>query len=155
LREPLWSEPISLLARSDHPIFGAGEVTVAEIERYGLVLPTVTQRVGQEIEHALSLLGLTSAQSLRSNSYGFIREMMHDTDILLIMPRLLMVGDLLRGALRVVSTPERPAGLILHLDREILPAGAAFVEVLRRYVDEISRQGLLPPSSLERAHAVA
>ena len=159
LREPLWSEPISLLARSDHPIFGAGEVTVAEIERYGLVLPTVTQRVGQEIEHALSLLGLTSAQSLRSNSYGFIREMMHDTDILSIMPRLLMVGDLLRGALRVVplsvSTPERPAGLILHRDREILPAGAAFVEVLRRYVDEISRQGLLPPSSLERAHAVA
>ena len=54
-----------------------------------------------------------------------------------------------------VSTPERPAGLILHRDRQVLPAGAAFVEVLRRYVDEISRQGLLPPSSLEQAHAVA
>lgn len=151
VREPLWNEPISVLARFDHPIFDSGEVTVQQIERYGLVLPTVTQRVGQDIEHALSLLGLRPARSMRSNSYGFIREMMHDTDMLSVMPRLMMVGDLLRGALRVVPlplpAPDRPAGLILHPDRKLLPAGAVVIEVLRLYVDEISRQGLLSASA--------
>jgi LysR family pca operon transcriptional activator len=148
-REALWSEPISLLARADHPIFATAEITIADIERFGLVLPTVTQRVGQDTEHLLSMLGMNPAQSLRSNSYGFIREMMHDTDMLSVMPRLMMVGDLLRGSLRVVPlpvpAPDRPAGLILPRDRELPPAGNAFIAALRRYVDEISEQGLLPP----------
>lgn len=150
VRTPLWTEPISVCARSNHPIFDLADVTVNDIERYGLLLPTVTQRVGQEIEHLLSLLDLSINQSLRSNSYGFIREMMHDTDMLSVMPRLLMLGDLLRGSLRVVPlpvpAPDRPAGLILPGDREQLPAGIAFVDVLRLYVDEILEQGLLLPA---------
>ncbi len=148
-REAMWIEPISILARSNHPIFALSEVKMEDIEHYGLILPTVTQRVGQEIEHVLSLLGVAPMQSLRSNSYGFIREMMYDTDVLAIMPLLLMVGDLLRGSLRVVQmpvpAPERQAGLILNGNCEMSPATGAFVEVLRNYVAEISSQGLLPP----------
>jgi LysR family transcriptional regulator, pca operon transcriptional activator len=145
-REAIWAEPISLLARFDHPIF-LKDVTIAEIDRYGLLLPTVTQRVGQEIEHVLSLLQLVPVQSLRSNSYGFIREMMFDTDMLSIMPQLMMVGDLLRGTFRVVPmpvpTPDRPAGLILPPNRKMPAAASTFIEVTRRYVDEITKKGLL------------
>ena len=86
-REPLWTEPISILARAGHPIFACGLVSAEELRRYDLVLPTVTQRVGQEIEHLLSLLGLVPA-SLRSSSYGFIREMLLATDLISVMPRL-------------------------------------------------------------------
>ena len=43
--------------------------------------------------------------------------MLHATDLISVMPRLMMVGDLLRGTLRVVPlpipAPDRPAGLIL------------------------------------------
>ena len=113
-REPLWTEPISVLARAGHPVFQQGTVSVEELRRYDLVLPTVTQRVGQELEHLLSLLGLIPASSLRSSSYGFIREMLLATDMISVMPRLMMAGDLLRGALRVVPlpipAPDRPAG---------------------------------------------
>lgn len=139
-REPLWAEPISVLARADHPIFSHAQVSVEELRRYELVLPTVTQRVGQEIEHLLALLGLVPA-SLRSSSYGFIREMLLATDLISVMPRLMMAGDLLRGALRVVQlpiqTPDRPAGLILPRDRALPPAGRAFVECLRAHVAEV------------------
>jgi LysR family transcriptional regulator, pca operon transcriptional activator len=145
LREPLWTEPISILARTEHPLF-SGEVTVDVLRQYDLVLPTVSQRVGQEIEHLLALLGLQPTTSLRSSSYGFIREMLHATDLISVMPRLMMVGDLLRGTLKVVPlpipAPDRPAGLILPRDRTLPPAGRVFVECLRAYVSEIAERGL-------------
>lgn len=148
-REPLWSEPISVLARAGHPVLSSGPViSVGELRRYDLVLPTVTQRVGQEIEHLLSLLGLAPASSLRSSSYGFIREMLLATDLISVMPRLMMAGDLLRGALRVVPlpipAPDRPAGLILPRDRALPQAGSAFVECLRAHVAEVVARGLVP-----------
>ncbi len=147
-REALWTEPISVLARSRHPVF-SGAVTVDALRRYELVLPTVSQRVGQEIERLLALLGLQPTTSLRSSSYGFIREMLHATDLISVMPRLMMVGDLLRGTLRVVPlpipAPDRPAGLILPRDRALPPAGRTFVDCLRAYVGEITARGLTDP----------
>ena len=144
-RETLWTEPISILVRTEHPIFSEA-VTVDAFRRYDLVLPTVSQRVGQEIEHLLALLGLQPTTSLRSNSYGFIREMLHATDLIAVMPRLMMVGDLLRGTLQVVPlpipAPDRPAGLILPRDRALPPAGRGFIECLRAYVSEIADRGL-------------
>jgi LysR family transcriptional regulator, pca operon transcriptional activator len=149
-REPLWSEPISILARSEHPIF-SGTVTVDSLRHYDLVLPTVSQLVGQEIEHLLALLGLEPSPSLRSSSYGFIREMLHATDLISIMPRLMMLGDLLRGTLRIVPlpipAPDRPAGLILPRDRTLPPPARVFVGCLRVYIREIVTRGVTPPAT--------
>jgi len=145
-REPLWEEPISVLARSDHPVFALPGVTAGALRRFDLVLPTVTQRVGQEIDGFLDQMELAPADSLRSSSYGFIREMLHATDMVSVMPRLMMAGDLLRGTLRVVPlpvpAPPRPAGIILPRDRPLPPAGEAFVTCLRAHVAEIGERGL-------------
>ena len=147
-RESLWTKPISILARAGHPIFSE-TVTVDTLRCYDLALPTITQRVGQEIEHLLSLLGIDPAASLRSSSYGFIREMLHGTDMLSVMPRLMMVGDLLRGTLRVVPlpipAPDRPAGLIQLRGRALSGAGQAFAACLRGYVVEIADRGIAAP----------
>jgi LysR family pca operon transcriptional activator len=47
--------------------------------------------------------------------------------------RLMMVGDLLRGALRLapLAAPGRPASLIQRRDAKLSPPAALFVEVLR------------------------
>ncbi|MBO1073245.1 LysR family transcriptional regulator [Roseomonas marmotae] len=146
LREPLWEEPISVLARIDHPIFRLPRIPVDALRHYDLVLPTVSQRVGQEIDAFLALLALTPASSLRSSSYGFIREMLHGTDMISAMPRLMMAGDLLRGTLRVVplaaKAARRPAGIILPPNRPLPPAGHAFVTALRAHIAEIGERGL-------------
>jgi LysR family pca operon transcriptional activator len=149
LREALWEEPISVLVRADHPILAsAAPVTREALARHDLVLPTVSQRVGQEIEQLLSLLGLAPAAPTRSSSYGFIREMLLATDCISVMPRLLMAGDLLRGALRVVPlpipAPPRPAGLILPADTAPSPAALAFLAALREHMAEIAAKGLAP-----------
>jgi DNA-binding transcriptional LysR family regulator len=146
VREPLWTEPISILARAGHELFKQDHVTVEDLRRYELVLPTVSQRVGQEIEHLLATLDLTPTASLRSSSYGFIREMLHGSDLLSVMPRLMMVGDVMRGSLRVVAlpipAPDRPAGLILPRGRALQPQVHLFVECLRSYVLEMAERGI-------------
>lgn len=145
-REPLWEEPISILARAEHPVFTLRPPGLEQLRRYDLVLPTVSQRVGQEIEALLELLALQPNASLRSSSYGFIREMLHATDMISVMPRLMMAGDLLRGTLRVVPlpipAPPRPAGLILARDRPLPAPAQAFVACLRAYLTEIGQRGL-------------
>ena len=145
-REPLWTEPISVLARTGHPIFLDETLHVDHLKRYDLILPTVTQRVGQEIERLLQKLDLAPTTAYRSSSYGFIREMLFGGDFIAIMPRLMMVGDLLRGSLRLVPmplpSPDRPAGLIRPRDQALPPAGRAFVEILRGFIDDLAAHGL-------------
>jgi LysR family transcriptional regulator, pca operon transcriptional activator len=149
MREPLWAEPMSILARADHPIFSGPGVDAEHLRRHEWVLPTLAQRMGQEIEQLLERLGVESRAAYRSNSAGFIREMLHGGDLLSIMPRLMMVGDLVRGALRFaplpIDAPERPAGLIRRRGAPPLPVESVFVETLRAYVDDLTRRGLAPP----------
>jgi LysR family pca operon transcriptional activator len=68
------------------------------------------------------------------------------SDCLSIMPRSMMVGDLLRGTLKVVPlpvpAPPRPAGIILPAEPPPSPATAAFVAALRGFVAELSAHGL-------------
>jgi LysR family transcriptional regulator, pca operon transcriptional activator len=146
-REALWSEPIAIFARSEHPIF-SDAVSVESLRRYDLILPTVGQRVGEEIEHLLERLGLEPTAPLRSSSYDFIREVLCATDSISIMPCLMLLGDLLRGALRTASlpipAPARPAGIILPRDRLASPTTRAFVQCLRDYISEIVTRGLTP-----------
>jgi LysR family pca operon transcriptional activator len=153
-REPLWSEPISIVARSGHPIF-ADTVSVDTLRRYDLVLPTMSQRIGQEIEHLLEMLGVEPTAPLRSSSPGFIREMLHGSDSISIAPRLMLLGDLLRGTLSVaalpIPAPDRPAGLILPRDRPLPPAAGAFVQCLRSYISEIIARGVTPAAKNNRA----
>lgn len=136
LREALWEEPISILARAGHPILAAPSAEA--LRACELVLPTISQRVGQEIDALLGALGLSPALPMRSSSYGFIREMLLATDMVSVMPRLMMAGDLLRGSLRVVPlpvpAPPRPAGLVLPRDRPLPAAGLAFVAALRAHL---------------------
>lgn len=147
VREALWEEPISILVRSGHPLLrGRQKVTPESLARHDVVLPTVSQRVGQEIEQVLALLGLRAAAPLRSSSYGFIREMLLATDHIAVMPRLMMVGDLLRGTLAVVplpiELPPRAAGFIVPGDRPQSPAACAFLACLRAHLSEIAERGL-------------
>jgi LysR family pca operon transcriptional activator len=153
-RESLWSEPISIVARSGHPIF-ADTVTADSLRRYDLVLPTMSQRIGQEIEHLLEMLGVEPTAPLRSSSPGVIREMLHGTDSISMAPRLMLLGDLLRGTLRFaplpIPAPERPAGLIFPRDRPLPPAAGAFVQCLRGYICEIVARGVVPAWTGDRA----
>ncbi len=142
-REVLYDEPISLIARSGHPLFELPEAERSEKARdYDLLLPTFTQRIGREIEHLLGAWGLqASPHSLRTTSHLFLREMLHQSDLVTVAPRTLVAGDLMRGTLSVVPThdptPSRPAGLVTRLDRPASPSLRLLLQVVRESIADM------------------
>ncbi len=144
LRTVLYQEPIAVLARADHPIFALDHVAAQALGSYPLALPTATQRVAQEIEQFLATLGLKPADELRSSSLPLIREMLLSTDTVTVMPRLMLAGDLLRGAIKALPSldkaPARPAGLIMRNDRQANPSARAFIDALRACLAELDTE---------------
>ncbi len=103
--------------------------------------------MGQEVDQVLSALGdKLPGPLLRASSLSFIRELILSGDVLAILPRLTMAGDLLRGTIRVVPveilTPRRPAGLITLRHRARSPGLTALEAVLREYLATARSTGL-------------
>lgn len=146
-REPLYDEPISVLVRDGHPILDMPDLQLDALKSFDLVLPTMSQRMGQEIEHLLHARGLLPAGCLRSSSVGFIRELLHSTNAVTICPRMMMGGDLLRGTIRVVplviATAPRPAGVIRGFQRPTPANAETLIAALRDYLATLSARGLV------------
>ena len=151
-REILYEEPISVLARAEHPIFSARPDYSCMLRAYDLVLPSLEQRMGQDVDQVVAAIGdVLPVPLLRATSLSFIREFVLSGDVLTILPRLMMAGDLLRGAVRVVpvaiSGPGRPAGLITLRHRPRSPGLKALELALRDYLSTVRRTGLFDSAS--------
>ncbi len=147
IRDPLYDEPLALLARYGHPIFNGGRVASDSLKTLPFILPTLDQRLGQDVEMAIrgNQLAL-DAPVLRVSSMSMIRELLMTSDRVSILSSLTMVGDLVRGGLRVVPYPirtePRPGGIVRR------PSGPArSVDTLRQiivdYVGELAATGYL------------
>ncbi|MGN6462413.1 MAG: LysR substrate-binding domain-containing protein [Pseudolabrys sp.] len=140
VREVLYYEPISILARTDHPIFAEAPVTLKHLARYPFVLPTMSKAVTEEVEIAAATMNLSTAVEMRALALPFLREILHSTDSLMISPPMTMAGDLKRGTLRrldfTVPGPPRPAGVLLRRDYPMTAAAQTFLETIRAYLNE-------------------
>lgn len=146
-REALYDEPISVVGRAGHPILAEAAPSPASLVHYDLVLPTLTQRMGQEVERLLDAQGVMPAHCLRSSSVGFIRELLHTTDTLTICPRMMMGGDLRRGTLVIAPIDlggmPRPAGVIRAGSRPTPANAETLIAVLRADLAAMAARGLL------------
>ncbi len=144
-RETLYHEPISLMARPDHPIFTPPGPSIERLSKAKLVLPTLATRLGREIDHILIDMGIDPGSPIRSSSLGFIRELMQSGDFIAIMPQLTLAADLMRGSIKLsplpIAMPPRPAGIIYRSDRPLPPSATALVETLRSYTHEVMSEG--------------
>lgn len=152
VREELYEEPISVLARAGHPIFGSDVDGSNALLDYDLVLPSLEQRMGQDVDQVVIALGSKLPIPLmRASSLSFIRELVLSGDVLAILPRMTMAGDILRGTIRVVSmdipTPRRPAGLIVPRHRQRSPGLKALETALRDYLVSARGTGLFAASA--------
>ena len=144
VRRAFYDEGISVLARSDHPIFRINRpVSIADLADYPVALPAVSQKIGREIDEFIAQMGFRPHAPLRSSSLPLIRETLYASDSIAVMPKVMMVGDIMRGAIRVVPIPAkgapRPAGVILRSGSPLLKNAAAFVEIFRTYAEDIHR----------------
>jgi len=145
-REALYAEPISVMARAGHPLQGLRRPQAKDLAAYDLVLPTFSQRISHDIEHFMASIGLTPGpRTIRSTSRGFIREMLLSSDMITVMPRMVMGGDLLRRQAFVapVTAPlfPRPAGVITNPHRGVSHAAGLLISVIRDTLADLARSG--------------
>ncbi len=137
-----YQEPMALLARADHPLFAAGRIDRDLLAMLPLALPTITQRISQEIEQFLAAVGLSAEGQLRTSSLPLIRELLFASDTITAMPRLMMAGDVLRGTIRqvpvLVEAAPRPAGLIQRPGATPSAGAQAFIDAMRDYVADLA-----------------
>ncbi len=153
IREAIYEEPLRILVRADHPVLSRRPLRACHLLDYQIVLPTIGQRLGQEIEPVLASLGFARmAPPLRTSSIGLVRELLLTGDAVTIMPHHLLAGDLARGAVKIVplrlAAPPRPAGLIRAGGRTLSPATEAFIECLRASI-----AGVPPIRGRRRGHS--
>ena len=145
-REALYAEPISIMARSGHPLHRLRRPTARDVAAYDLVLPEFSQRIAHDIEHFMASIELAASPgSIRSTSRGFIREMVLGSDMVTVMPRMVMGGDLLRGQVRLVplSAPlmARPAGVITNPRRGVSPGARLLIGLIRQTIAQLAMSG--------------
>lgn len=142
VRDILYYEPISILARAAHPIFAKKKITSESLANYPFLLPVMSRAVVEEIEVAVASMNLSGAITMRSLALPFLREILHTTDSLMISPPMTMAGDLKRGTLRrldfTIPGPPRPAGVLLRHDYSMTAAAQTFMDTLRDYLKTYS-----------------
>ncbi|MGC3982346.1 MAG: LysR substrate-binding domain-containing protein [Steroidobacteraceae bacterium] len=145
-RVELYQDTVALLARADHPIFLQQPLSLESLAKYELALTAKTPYAATEIEQLIQRLKLQQATYLESNSLPLIRELLLATDMITLVPRLMMAGDILRGAVReVTSLPVsggRPYGLITRRDTKQSRSTEIFIKLLREYVQHLVVQGV-------------
>lgn len=147
-REVLYEEPLSVMVRAGHPLLARQPITAGDLIRCDYVLPALFQKVGEEIARALIDIGVPpSPTTLRSNDFFFIRETLLSTDLVTVLPRVILAGDISRGLIKTVATTfppnVRPVGLVSLRGRP-RPAGiAALAKSLRAYTREMRQNGFI------------
>ena len=147
-RDTIYHEPISAMVRADHPLLQHSSLSVGDLSDFGIVLPSLEQRLGPEVDNVLTEAGLVLSSSLlRSTSISFIRELILSSDFVTVLPRLMMAGDIERGLVKIapltLTSGSRPAGIITLRHRRRTTAILALVSALRDYVGELKKTGLL------------
>jgi len=145
IRRALYSEPVGLIARSDHPLFELDGVTAEDVRRFHVVSPAVSTRVEHDVRTALSAMQVDLDVSIRSTSVGFMRELLLTGNFISAMPKVLVAGDLERGLLRLIPiplpAPPRRAGIIYR--EGLSDAGKLLVAAIGREVERLAASGII------------
>lgn len=140
--ERLYNEPLALIARPGHPLFTDPSTSVLDFEA---VLPTYSQRFGPEIEAFAEELGLRPSGLVRAGSVGFLCEILKSSDMITVLPALMVAGELQRGSLRAMPVQaeqvSRPAGLVWFADRSRTRGAERLAAFLRDSIEELVLEG--------------
>lgn len=147
IREPLYDEPLALLARYGHPLFKDGRIDLESLKTQPFILPTLDQRLGQDVEMAMRGNRLEpEAPVLRASSMSMIREVLMTSDRVAMLSSLTMVGDLVRGSLRLVpchiETEPRPGGMVRRASGPSRTVDS-LRQIILDYVGELTSTGYL------------
>lgn len=132
-QERLYLEPISLVARVEHPIHLRTGPSLAEMSDLPWIFPVEQTELRSELEAAFLAEGISLPDNrVECTSMPTLRQLLVTTDVIAALPRLIALND---SRLRIVSTNlptiRRSVGVAIPSDRPLMPATAALLEHLR------------------------
>ena len=145
-RVPLYDEPLSFVVGRQHPLASREHVTVTDIGRYELSLPLASLRISADTQAFLKAIGMEWREGFTTTSLTLQREMLLVSDLICVIPWLMLHGDVKRGTVECLNLvhsgrpPARPAGLVRRRDRPLSPAAMRFVAVLSDYARSVLPQ---------------
>jgi LysR family pca operon transcriptional activator len=147
VRRVLYDEPLALLVRAGHPLADNPSPTAADLRRYRMVLPTYSQRMAGEVETWLAALDVLPGHALRTSAAAAMREMVLSGDDLLVLPALMLAGDILRGAvLRIaapVPSPARLGGVMYRHGVPLSEPANFLLRTLRAQIRDLAKAGII------------
>jgi LysR family pca operon transcriptional activator len=142
VRIELYEETFSFIVGPNHPLAAKEVVTPADLAEHELYVPS-SSRIHAEIVEFLAAHDIKAKYGVSTTSLALLRELLFSGDVLGVLPRLMMIGDVLRGSLRVLkfegggTPPPRPAGIVYRADRPLLPAAQRLSETIADYAREV------------------
>jgi LysR family pca operon transcriptional activator len=104
--EHLFAEPIIFLARADHPLAQAKNVTLSQIDAYRIVVPSSYAIIRREIEKFLIKNGMTDfTRLLETSSYEFARSYIRESDAVGCLSQSIVLPELQSGELVRLDIP--------------------------------------------------
>jgi DNA-binding transcriptional LysR family regulator len=128
----LYSEPVRLVARRDHPARARAELTLADLMDYPWVLPLEQTALRHELEQVFHAAGLTLPTNLvECTSILTVRTLVRDTDMIAALPQLVARTDAEITPLPVPLEPvRRQVGLTLPARRSPTPSARLMLDHL-------------------------
>jgi len=140
IRTVLYHEAVSFIVRDGHPLLTQSDLTPDAISRYGLVLPTLTQRIEQDVQSAIQAARLTPARQLRISSMSLARELASTTDFVVAVPAMLVADEIRRGLFCQLAIPQqgtRRSGGIISRDPPQSGPARLILPILRNQLAEL------------------
>ncbi|WP_182358645.1 LysR substrate-binding domain-containing protein [Tomitella gaofuii] len=133
VRAPLYEEQVEVFAGAHHPLVGADALTLHDLHGYPWILPGIETALRAELEQAFARSGVPLPENrVEATSFLAVRQLLHDTDTVAVLPSLIGHSDARLSVLPVaLSTIGHSVGLTLVAGRPLGPSALVLVDDLR------------------------
>lgn len=141
--EHLYSEPLAVVVRADHPLVGDGAAAATRLAHFPVVLPPYGTLIRHRADALLSAYGAAPLPSfVEALSVSVGRAIVLENDGVWFVPASAVRHDLAVGTIVRLSLPtdgtEEPVGIVLHTDTLPSPVVRSLLETVR----QVARPGL-------------
>ncbi len=143
LQEALFSSPVAIVARPDHPLCGMENVDIETLQQYPWIVPRPGAPTRAIFESTFSEAGVEMPNRLvESSSQILIRALLLGSDRLTMISEHQIQNDLDTGVLKIVSyalaNASRPIGITLRHGWKPTSTQLFFIEMVRKSQHVIS-----------------
>lgn len=144
----LFRDRLSIVARSDHPLFSADSITLSELSDYSWVVSRPGAPVRVCFDRLFANSGLpTPSRIIETNSLVMIRDLLIESDRLALLSALQVDQEISHGAVRELTVADldpvltiRDIGTTVRRDWAPTPTQSLFLDLLREGASRLEKR---------------